>query len=283
MIKVESDFKIKEDIEFVLEAEKISLLELSKETKISRITLNEILKTGFAGDESCEKFYSYIYRNKYRINRVKEEILKEKYECVLFHGSKFGLKDIDINGSRNNCDFGNGFYLGESYGQALPFVCEKDDSCVYSFSFAGSNLKVKRFTCDLEWMLAICHYRGTIKDYATSDKIKAIVSEIDEADVVIAPIADNKMFYIMSLFADGEISADAAIHSLSASSLGLQYVLKTEKALNSLTPIEKYYLSLPEREDCRKELIERAYEVDTKLKLAKREFRSGLYIEEILK
>ncbi len=29
--------------------------------------------------------------------------------------------------------------------------------------------------------------------------------------------------------------------------------------------------------------IERSFEIDTKLKLAKREFKTGLYIEEILK
>jgi len=53
--------------------------------------------------------------------------------------------------------------------------------------------------------------------------------------------------------------------------------------LQNLIPIERYYLSEPEREDCRKFLNERSYEIDTKLKLAKREFRTGLYIEEILK
>ena len=58
---------------------------------------------------------------------------------------------------------------------------------------------------------------------------------------------------------------------------------KTEKALQNLVPIEKYYLSVPERKDCRKVLNERSYEIDTKLKLAKREFKTGLYIEEILK
>lgn len=101
--------------------------------------------------------------------------------------------------------------------------------------------------------------------------------------MIIAPIADNKMFYIMTQFTDGEINADVALHSLSASKLGLQYIFKTEKALNNLTPIERYYLSVPEREDCQRLLNERSLEIDTKLKMAKREFKSGLYIEELLK
>ena len=53
--------------------------------------------------------------------------------------------------------------------------------------------------------------------------------------------------------------------------------------MQKLVPIEKFYLSNPEREDCRRVLNERSYEIDTKLKLAKREFKTGLYIEEILK
>lgn len=91
------------------------------------------------------------------------------------------------------------------------------------------------------------------------------------------------MFYIMSQFTEGEINADVALHSLSASKLGLQYIFKTDKALSNLIPVEKYYLSKPEREDCRNRLVERSFEIDTKLKLAKREFKTGLYIEELFK
>lgn len=60
------------------------------------------------------------------------------------------------NSQRDNCDFGKGFYLGETYNQALSFVCEKEKSSVYSFKYSLSDLKVKRFDCNLEWMLAIC-------------------------------------------------------------------------------------------------------------------------------
>ena len=131
--------------------------------------------------------------------------------------------------------------------------------------------------------MAICYYRGTLGGYSKNPMVRSIVDDIEASDVIIAPIADNKMFYIMTQFADGEINADVALHSLSASRLGLQYIFRTDKALKKLTPIEKYYLCAPEREDCKKLLNERSYEIDTKLKLAKREFRTGLYIEELLK
>ena len=127
MISVDCDYNINEDIGFILETEKISILELSERTKVSRTTLYEIEKKGVARADVCEKIYSYIYENKYRINSVKEELIKEKYRDVLFHGSKDGLSEVTVTGSRDNCDFGKGFYLGETYNQALSFVCEKEN------------------------------------------------------------------------------------------------------------------------------------------------------------
>ena len=282
-MNVNCEYRIREDIGFIIEAEGINKLELSESTGISRTTIDSIEKKGTTTDEVCEKLYSYIYEKNYRLNSVKEELIKEKYGNILFHGSKNGLSEVNVFGSRDNCDFGKGFYLGQTYNQALSFVCEYERASVYSFRYSFDGLKMIEFDCSLDWMLAICFFRGTIKKFAESSMVQGIVKRIEEADVIIAPIADNKMFYIMSQFAEGEINADVALHSLSASGLGLQYIIKTEKALKKCIPIERYYLSAPEREDCRKTLIERGYEIDTKLKLAKREFKEGLYIEELLK
>ena len=244
---------------------------------------DEIFKKNKTTDGVCEKFYSYAYEHKYRINSVKEELMKEKYKDVLFHGSKEGLSKVTVTGSRENCDFGKGFYLGETYNQALAFVCENEKSSVYSFRYSLSNLKIKEFDCSLDWMIAICYYRGMLGDYSNNKMVKDVVSKVEKADVVVAPIADNKMFYIMAQFTDGEINADVALHSLSASKLGLQYIFKTDRALKNLIPLERHYLCTPEREDCKAYLNERSYEIDTKLKLAKREYKTGLYIEELLK
>lgn len=282
-MRINLDYRIKDDIEFIKEAEKINDDELSGLTNVSRTTLNEIKNTNKCNLNVCEKIYSYIYKKKYRLNSVKEELLKEQYKKVLFHGSKRGIDEILATGSRNNCDLGNGFYLGESYIQALAFVSEFDNSCIYSFSFDFKNLNVYQFECDLDWMLAVCYYRGTLNEYSNYDKILNVIEKLKDADIIIAPIADNKMFYIMTQFAEGEINADVAIHSLSASKLGYQYILKTDRAIKCLRPIEKYYVCKEERIDCQNELEKRGYEIDTKLKIAKREFKDGLYIDEVFK
>ena len=123
---VKCDYKIRDDMGFIIEAEGINKTELSEATGISRTTLDSIEKKGIANNEVCEKLYSYIYEKNYRLNSVKEELIKEKYGDVLFHGSKNGLSEVSVSGSRNNCDFGKGFYLGQTYDQALSFVCEYD-------------------------------------------------------------------------------------------------------------------------------------------------------------
>lgn len=283
MIEVDCKYQIREDLEFILESEGINALELSEKAKISRTTIEAIMKTGKARCDVCERIYSYFYKGNYRLNSVKEELAKEKNNNVLFHGSRNGLAEVTATGSRDNCDFGKGFYLGETYNQALSFVCEKENSSVYSFGYSLEGLKTKRFDCDLDWMLAICYYRGNLQEYTKAERLNRIIEDIEESDAVIAPIADNKMFYIMSQFTSGDINANIALHSLSASKLGLQYAFRTDKAINNLVPIENYYISAPEREDCIRQLTQRSYEIDTKLKLAKREFKDGLYIEEILK
>ena len=282
MINIDCEYTLIEDVQFLMESENKNNADFSTEVKISRTTLNEILNNNMASNEVCEKIYAYAYDRNYRINSVKEELLKETYPAVLFHGSKNGLSEVTANGSRDNCDFGKGFYLSETYQNALSFICEKKKSSMYSFAYSLDGLNVKEFKCNMEWMLAICLFRGTIKTFEKNKILAEIIDNVENADVVIAPIADNKMFYVMEQFANGDINADVALHSLSASKLGLQYIFRTEKAIDKLIPVEKYYISEPERNDCKNTLIERGFEIDTKLKLAKREYRTGLYIEEIL-
>jgi hypothetical protein len=131
-------------------------------------------------------------------------------------------------------------------------------------------------------MLAICYFRGYLDKYLNSPKIAEISDKIQHADLIIAPIADNRMFYVMSLFANGDITDKVALHSLSASSLGNQYIFKSDKGLNSLQFIEKLFVSKREKDFYIQQLSLRTELIESKLKLAKREFKDGLYIEELL-
>ncbi len=278
------NYNVKEDIELYNHCDYFNNDELLKRTKLNKNTLYKIIQDNLFVDEINEKIYTYFYDNKYNINYVKSSfLLNNSNNKILFHGSKYGLKMVTIDGSRNKCDFGSGFYLGESYIQASSFIYENEQSSVYSFECNLEDLKILNFKSSKEWLIAICYYRGTINKYSNSKIVQDIIKQIEQSDIIIAPIADNKMFNIMNLFASGDINIDVTVKALEASNLGLQYVFKTQKAIDKLIPIDRYYICDKERIDIRNKVIDRSSKVDNILKEALRLYRNGLFIEEVLK
>ena len=133
-------------------------------------------------------------------------------------------------------------------------------------------------------MLVIAYFRNRLGGFASSKIIKSLIDSINDTDYIVAPIADNRMFEIIDSFIDGEITDQQCMHSLSATNLGNQYVLVSEKALEQLTVLEKCFLAQPEKEfylDSRKESV--GINLD-KVRMARRQYRGkGKYIEELLK
>ena len=281
-----NNYQIKKDLRALLIDFQDSTKELSNKCGVSRRTLNNILsESNQPSYETLDKIYSFAYDSGYRFNKTKEELFKENTRnIVLFHGASHMIEEIKHNGSRETCDFGKGFYLGESYFQASSFVYDDPFSSVYVFSFDISDLNVVELYSDLDWMIIVCYFRKMLTKYNNHPIITNLINKIKDADVIIAPIADNKMFNIMRQFGEEEITSLEAIHSLSSSGLGKQYVLKTEKAISKLKEIERLFISTSERITIKSGLEERSKEIDTKLKLSKREFKGeGQFIDEIFK
>lgn len=282
---MDNRYRFEKDVYLVAETLNMSLTELIKGIKIPESSFYYALKNGNPSKNVLEAFYGFAYKKGLRLNKAKEEIYLEtlkKGETLLFHGSSEGIKTIDPKGSRANSDFSNGFYCGEAYASALCFVEGDPGSSVYAFKIDLSGLQKLEFQSDLEWMLSICYYRGSLKKYEGNKKLQDIIKKHNDYDVIIAPIADNKMYRIMQEFGSGKITDVQAIHALSASRLGRQYVFKSDKAIVSLKQIERMYISSPEKESSKSNSKERAYQIQTKLDLAKREYRrEGKYIDEV--
>ena len=278
------NYLFKSDFELVSEALGMSEEALCQALGFHRSYVSAVL-SGDAepSDRLLESLYSYAYQSELRINRSREELLKEEYGAsVCFHGSRHGLTTISPLGSRPDCDFGPGFYVGENYFQAASFVADSSDGSVFAFSLDQSNLKAISMHADLDWMLAICFFRGKLARYEHHPVIETLLAKLQNADVIEAPIADNRMFQVMQQFGEGEITSAQALHALSASNLGNQLVLKSEAAIRALRPIAHLYLCEDEKRKLLERGDERAKEIDTKLHLAKREFRGdGKYIDEI--
>lgn len=282
---MKENFDLKNDIEAFLESEGLTLDEFANQLGVSRPTLFSAMSSNEATPRLLEAVYRYLFAHGYRLNQALEEIFTEtrdKNHIVLYHGAKHELKDILPRGSRPECDFGPGFYLGESYHSAASFVFVFPESSIYVFDADFTGLNILEYGNDLEWMLSICYHRGYLGSFVNHVKTKRLLQKEESCDLILAPIADNKMFQIIREFAIGEISSEMAMHALSASRLGKQYVLKTDKAVARLSFLKRLYLSEPEREVFQAEGLERAKLIDSKLKLAKRTFRDGgSYIEDL--
>lgn len=239
---------------------------------------------------NLEKLYTFAFNNGIKINRIYEQLLKENnvYDgnVVLFHGAKrdFSMPiDIEKNSKINN-DFGKGFYLGENYEQAANYISTIDKSKVYAFKLNINDLNIYKFNVDNDWMLAIAFFRGWLKDYESHNVIKRILKSIQNVDIIIAPIADNRMFDIINEFVENEITDEQCRHALAATNLGYQYVLKTKKAIDSITFLQEMFVCSKEKEYCTENRISLTNNGIQKVKMARIEYKNkGKYIEELLK
>ena len=283
-------FQIIQDIETVMDLTELTTEDFATELGISRTSLhNWLSKQKDISEKNISNFYEYTFRKGIRLNKIKEQFYREEVahgsNILLFHGAKTNIDGaIQLNYSKRKNDFGPGFYCGESLEQSAMFVATYPSSSLYMLKFDQANLKCKEFGVNRDWMLMIAYFRGRLGEYVNSEIIKSLLSELQNVDYIIAPIADNRMFEIIDQFIDGEITDVQCQHCLSATNLGKQYVFISETALQQVEILEHCYLANSEKEHyllSRQESLEMNRD---KVKIARKQYRNqGNYIEDILK
>lgn len=112
--------------------------------------------------------------------------------------------------------------------------------------------------------------------------MKDIIQEIKQCDYLIVPIADNKMYEIINNFIDKKITDEACLHALSMTDLGKQFVLKSQKAINNLVFLDRFYLCNKEKKDYLKVKERNSQESFNKVKMSLLKYRrKGKYIDEL--
>lgn len=149
----------------------------------------------------------------------------------LYHGSNIVVEKPQILPSDRRLDFGTGFYLTSSYEQAekWAFLTVKrrgeGKPIITSYDFeekALSSLKVTRFErASAEWLKFVANNRN-IRDF------------IDESDIVIGPVANDRTMPVIRLYFAGIYDEEETIKRLLPQKLKDQYAFKSEKALQSL-------------------------------------------------
>lgn len=279
------------DISIICGVLQLSEAELAKKLGVSIETIDNWKKgINEPSAANLEKFYSFVYSRKINLNNVYEQLFKEEKETdghvVLFHGAKkdFSLPINFLSNSKATNDFGVGFYLGETFEQAANYISVLNRNFVYCFCLNTKKLKIYKFGVDTEWMIAIAYHRGWLENYKNSPLVEKIVGKLPSYDIIIAPIADNRMFDIIAEFVEGEITDEQCKHALSATNLGFQYVLKTSKALEGIELLREMYVCEKEKSMCLENRRLLAENGSKKVKIARIKYKNqGHYIEEILK
>ncbi len=158
-------------------------------------------------------------------------------KTVLYHGSSEIIVSPEIREPNRTLDFGKGFYLTTSREQTERLVRNRMTTVwpkgfVNSYSFdkdiLKESLKIKSFgDANDEWVDFVMKNRmmqGFEHDY----------------DIVIGPVADDKVYAQFSLFEGGIISKETLVAELKTYKLADQYLFHTEKSLKFLEFITHY-------------------------------------------
>lgn len=238
--------------------------------------------------QQLEDIYNYSYTRGLYLNEITWQETLDEYRKsnikVCTHGARTYIKgDIRLDVNNESNDFAEGFYIGQDISQAGMFVGQEPNSSLYFLTFDILDLSVASFDVDVNWMLAVGLYRNKLDDYREHPRLKQIADEVDNCDYVLAPIADNKIFEVIDSFTEGEITDLQCLYALSATHLGYQYVLKTQKALDHLEIIHHLYYCALEKSLYNKESDIETNTSNNKAIIAKKKYKGqGQYINEIL-
>ena len=279
------EFDIRKDLSIIKAELDISNNDLAEALNISISSFSKLINgKEIPSLETLERVYSFASNNNIDLNKVKLTYL-EPFKPLYFHGSKdgiTGLLSLDKSSIRN--DFGKGFYLGDNYEQSLDFIANSHEGSIYVFNAKLNNLNIISYEVDSTWMLTILLNRGMLEKYSDTKLYKQLKSKVDSADVVIAPIADNRMYTIMRLFSENLMPLRKAYNLLAKLNVGNQYVFKTQKSLDALKEIDHLFVSKIEKQQSYSRKIIEEQESIKRLEEDKTKFDpNDKYIEELFK
>lgn len=147
---------------------------------------------------------------------------------ILYHGSHLEIDKPDLEHSRDNVDFGRGFYTTPIYEQAVKW-CGK-------FKRRGENGIVSKYAFDMEslqqWkVLEFASYSEEWLDFILSCRSG---KDITDYDIVIGGVANDKVFNTVELYFEGLIDKKEALNRLCYEKPNLQICFRTEEVLKAL-------------------------------------------------
>ena len=234
--------------------------------------------------ELCKKHSVPVYQMMLdKIDSIVKTITTSEDRIILYHGSKSGISGHIEPRSRQQCDFGKGFYMGTEPGQALTLICDYEKSKFYIVSIDPKDLTHLEVPANIDWAMLVAYHRGRMEKAIGTPFYNKYQAMVAEKDLIIGNIANDRMFYVIDNFFIGNITDAALVNSLSALQLGKQYVAVTQKGCDAiriecevpLSHLERMYMKDISSEN-------RAKGVSLANNICKNYRREGMFFDEIL-
>lgn len=207
-------------------------------------------------------------------------------DIILYHGSRSGIKGDIKPISREECDFGKGFYMGTISEQAKGLVAYKQNPVFYEMKFRLSEIPEERIlnlNNNMDWLYTILANRQFCEEFNELEIAKDFIESTKKYDVVIGSIADGGILAAINEFADYCMTDNGLIACLQAVDYGKQYVAKTEFACSKIEILSEHTITEDEKKAIQQYEREKKRERKGLVrKIEDKYINNGLYLDEII-
>ncbi len=154
----------------------------------------------------------------------------------LYHGSNVDIDVIDLSKGKRGKDFGQGFYLSDSYTQAYRMA----ELTVTKAGYGNPTVSVFEWDETKKSNLKICSFEFYSKEWAEfiiMNRNNRSTLPMHNYDIVYGPIADNTVGVTINLFMRQLISIEELIQRLKFVEPKFQYFFATPTAISTLTKV----------------------------------------------
>ncbi|MGN0797426.1 MAG: DUF3990 domain-containing protein [Christensenellales bacterium] len=185
---------------------------------------------------------------------------------IIYHGSKDIIEKPEFGKGNKKNDYGLGFYCTENVELAKEWACSNNEINGYANQYEIDlshykvlDLREKKYTI-LNWMALLLKFRTFDVNSPIAVQAKQYILEnfyvdVEEYDVIIGYRADDSYFSFAKDFINNTISVEQLAEAMRLGELGIQIVLKSKKAFdtvkyisNELAECKEYYVKRVSRD-----------------------------------
>lgn len=164
---------------------------------------------------------------------------------IIYHGSKDIIEKPEFGKGNKKNDYGLGFYCTENVELAKEWACSNNETNGYAnqyeidlSAYKVLDLREEKYSI-LNWMAILLKFRTFDVNTPISAQAKEYILEnfyvnVEEYDVIIGYRADDSYFSFAKDFINNTISVEQLAEAMRLGDLGIQIVLKSKRAFDTV-------------------------------------------------